>query len=183
MNEAMHLPRKHEWSENMRKQTANIFQVVLILILVMAITTACGSSQSEGENSYNSDWKGAIEQSQGAQIEDTLDHQVVATYSEEAELKEFIDALAIDEWKETELPEDLKMEYNVSFFKEGSIDSGSDSEDSMDSGDDSEGVGSLTVVARIKTYSDSNIILLESLGLSLSFEIPDSALDAIRNGQ
>lgn len=152
----------------MRKQFGKITVAGLILVLALVLMAGCGSSSDE--ETYNSDWQGAINASQGVQIVGAVDNQVLATYSEDAEIEGFLDALAIDQWTEGELPEDAKVEYNVSFFKEGTI-----------TMDDSEGNDSLTVVARIKTYADSNIITLESLGLSLNFEVPDSAVDAIRN--
>lgn len=162
----------------MKKNISVMISLVLILTLVFA--TGCGGGNESSEETYNSDWKGAIEQSEGVQVETAVDHQVLAFYSEESEIESFLNALAMDQWVEVkEPPTDAKFEYSVSFFKFGTL--GTD-ENAVDSNDESDNSGSQTVVARIKTYSDSDIIVLESLGLSLTFKMPQSGLDAIRKG-
>lgn len=142
------------------------------LVLVIFALAACGGSSDD--DTYNSDWIGTINASQGIQVKSAESGEVFKTYSEQSEIDQFMDSLAVDKWEPvTEDTSDLQKEYSVIFYKLNSSGSeGSDDENANQS-----------VVARLTTYKDSSIITMESLGLSFTMKVPDSAVEAISSVQ
>ncbi len=138
------------------------FITAVILILVLASMTGCDGS--EDEDTYNSDWQGSLKSSQGIQIKGAKEDVVFATYSEDSEIEGFINELALDQWEPADVPEGAQKEFIAVFYKEDAN-------------------GNENVVGNITTYKDSTVVSLDSLGLSLAFQMPESALDAIRNAQ
>ena len=154
------------------KRIRTKFLITMMLLLILTVACACGNGDED--ESYNSDWQGTLEASQGVQIEGAQDGVVFATYSEEAEIKEFMNSLEIDNWESADIPEDGKKEFIVKFYRQDTINPGENEEDVN---------GTQTVVGSITTFKGSSVISFESLGLNLGFKIPENAIQNIKNVQ
>lgn len=128
----------------------------MCLIGVLFILAGCQSDEKD-------EWTEDVEKTQAVEVFVPNGSEQIATMTSDQEIKDFINTLQLNTWKEIEKPpSDATEGVSYHLYQKDTIKFGESSEDKE-----------LNEVAKIVTYQDEPYITLDMEYFSLDFKIPE----------
>lgn len=142
----------------------------LTLFMIMSVFLLLAACNTGDNNVDDGNGTEDLEKAEKVEVISTDGSEVITSFSSDKDIKKFIDALKLDDWKSADIPSEATKGKTFKMYQEDTVKFG-------ESGNEQD----LNEIANMTTYKDDPYVEFSLKGHSFSFKVPNDVSEHLND--